>query len=175
MHVKKLSVILMLISLVSILVPVHALADEGPFGQYEDADYPTLFAAAAESDGAYAAYFGGILGDRLLTEPIELLSALALEAPDVQARLIDLTVASETLFFEQVDTVAYLRSITLPENATDAERDLLERMIWRAEYLYDLWTPNTGDGIVPVAVAMVFSGYALLWLMLQKKRRSFLS
>lgn len=135
----------------------------------EEATLEQHFAAVKYFDGAIAEGSDTILADRFVADPVGFIKTLA-AADEVARSHVPVGVAGFWRDRDAFETV--LSTVTLPDDATDVEKDLLLQIISKYEEVSgkEIENPKTGDPVFATAAVMILSGLGIGVLSLKKKR-----
>lgn len=135
----------------------------------DEADLKALFQMTQGSDGAFSEGLAGELGNRFKKNPAGLILALSAEKEEIQTRVISLIVYNGD--YHRAEFEQLMSSLTLPDTATAGERNVLAKIITRAneKWNMNITNPHTGDSIGFAALLMAVSGLGIAVLVKRRK------
>ena len=133
----------------------------------DEADLKSLFQMTQGSDGAFSEGLAGELGNRFKKDPTCLILALSAEKEEIQTRVIHLIVYD----YRREEFEQLMSGLTLPDTATAGERNVLAKIISRAneKWNMNITNPHTGDSIGFAALLMAVSGLGIAVLVKRRK------
>ena len=136
----------------------------------KDADLHTVFyVTSTTGDGWIGSMWQSLVYSLFMLDPVPFIQALALEDEVTQDITVSRIIYEADLFKEVFGQV--VSELVLPDTATAGERNVLAKIITRAneKWNMNITNPHTGDSVGIAALLMAASGFgaALLW----KKRK----
>lgn len=135
-----------------------------------DADLHTVFyVTSTAGDGWIGEMWSGLVYSLFMLDPVPFIQALALEDEVTQEKTVLRIIYEADLFKEVFGHV--VSELALPDTATAGERNVLAKIISRAneKWNMNITNPHTGDSIGFAALLMAVSGLGIAVLVKRRK------